>query len=761
LARTALLCLLPGLLIATGWSQLESPPESREITLVVALGIGVALISRRRLQLLAAAGAFLVVIRLAFGLLPLDARPFDGDHNFVGPFFSGIWNGFLDYYDVTIPFDPIDRPRMHGVLLLAAFVFTLGASLAIARRRPVLASALTFAGAAWPVTLIRDAPSTARGALLLVASLLLLAALRPGAGRGSGQTALVGAGVVIVALIAAGSPAVAKGGFLNWERWEPYTRPDKGRSVSYVWDANYSGINFPKRPTTVLTIKASQRAPYWRATTLDTFIDNHWKDDALSIIPSVPDGDRDVLSDDEFLPPGALDSQWMEQEVTVRALRDTHLVGATVPIAFQSGVADDYYPGVAYISRLHRDQRYKVWSYVRQPSPRDLARSKPVYPDEVHAGSYLGIGSIRGPAPPFGTPGRDAAMRELFHDRQIAAYEPLYNTALRVVGRPRNPYAAAVALEAWFRTGGGFRYDEHPPASRGVPPLVAFVDNHRRGYCQHFAGAMALMLRYLGVPARVGAGFTSGRYNASDGEWTVADTNAHTWVEVWFNGYGWLPFDPTPGRGRLRGSYTASSLFFDVSGATSAFGAATTALGLEILRTQFGSLSGNRGTGPRGLDPGGRAPARDPGGSTGGGDRGGGSLIGLLALIGAVLTAALWLVKFVRRRLRYLTDDPRRLAGAVRLELVDYLVDQRLPVSASATPDEVGMQLDRSLGIRGDRLAEALAAARYGPDEGSADAAAQARKELRTVRSGLRRRLGARAKLRGLLSLRSLGFGSP
>jgi hypothetical protein len=183
LARTALLCLLPGLLIATGWSQLESPPESREITLVVALAIGVALISRRRLQLLAAAGAFLVVTRLAFGLSPLNARPFDGDHNFVGPFFSGIWNGFLDYYDVTIPFDPIDRPRMHGVLLLAAFAFTLGASLAIARRRPVLASALTFAGAAWPVTLIRDAPSTARGALLLVASLLLLAALRPGADR--------------------------------------------------------------------------------------------------------------------------------------------------------------------------------------------------------------------------------------------------------------------------------------------------------------------------------------------------------------------------------------------------------------------------------------------------------------------------------------------------------------------------------------------------------------------------------------------------
>ncbi len=110
-----------------------------------------------------------------------------------------------------------------------------------------------------------------------------------------------------------------------------------------------------------------------------------------------------------------------------------------------------------------------------------------------------------------------------------------------------------VALEAWFRTGGNFEYDETPPIATSRPPLVAFVDGHRRGYCQHFAGAMALMLRYLGVPARVGAGFGTGRFDPKTGEWTVSDTNAHTWVEVWFKGYGWLPFDPTPGRGRLRG----------------------------------------------------------------------------------------------------------------------------------------------------------------------------------------------------------------
>jgi hypothetical protein len=260
------------------------------------------------------------------------------------------------------------------------------------------------------------------------------------------------------------------------------------------------------------------------------------------------------------------------------------------------------------------------------------------------------------------------------------------------------------------------------------------------------------MLRYLGIPARVGAGFTTGRYNVNRGEWTVSDTNAHTWVEAWFAGYGWLPFDPTPGRGRLLSSYTASSFSFDVSGAQGAL-AGVGALGLEALRS--GADGADR---LRGLDPGARS---GPGGSDGSGGGGGGSsLIGLILLIAAGLTAALWAFKLLRRRARYLTGDPRRLAGAVRLDLVDFLVDQRLPISASATPAEVGRELERSFDVPGDRLAGTLAEARYGPEAGAAEAVARSRRELRAVRRRIRRRLGFRDRLRGLLSLRSLGLGA-
>jgi len=747
LARNALLSLLPAALIVSGWRQLEAPPAGG-LLLVGLLAVLVALPERRILRVAGIAGASLLIIQLAFGLLPVRSVLWD------------LWNGTIDYYEVTLPFDPGERERMHGVVLLAVFAFSLAAALAVTRRRAILAAGITFAGAAWPVTLIRDAPSTARGALLLVAVLILLAALRPGPRPAPGQALLVGSGIVVAAMVAVGSPAVAKGGFLDWEQWEPYTRPENPVDVSYVWNANYRGIRFPKRSTTVLTIKAPPQAPYWRATTLDAFVDDHWREDAYSLQPvDIAGWDVDALVGDSLAPPNArLAANWMHQKVTVQALRDTHLVAATEPVAYERGAAPVYSAGVAHVGRLRRGQTYEAWSYVERPTPRQLARSKADYPREIaDAAAFLETPS--GFAPPFGAPDRNGLMRALL-DRRFGdpAYSRLYRTAQAVVGRPRSPYAAVIALEAWFRASGNFTYDETPPHRRGLPPLVAFVTRDKRGYCQHFAGAMALMLRYLGIPARVGAGFTTGRYNDDKGEWTVSDTNAHTWVEAWFRGYGWLPFDPTPGRGRLLSSYTSSSTFFDARGATSALaGAGPSALALDALRNRLEGAGGGDNTRAAGGDQTARKGKGVRGGSDDGGSR---SLIVVLLLLAAGVTTALWLLKLTRRHVRYLTRDPRRLAGAVRLDLIDFLVDQRVPVSASATPAEVGEEVERSIGISGDRLAEALAEARYAPNAQAAAAARRARRELRTVRAAIRRRLDTRDRLRGLLSLRSLGLGT-
>src|SRR5207237_1214004 len=180
----------------------------------------------------------------------------------------------------------------------------------------------------------------------------------------------------------------------------------------------------------------------------------------------------------------------------------------------------------------------------------ELARSRPIYPVElVDPGAFLDVDS-NVTMPPFGTEDPALALgRTLVAHPELVPYAPLAKLAVRVAGHAGTPYAATAALETWFRVGGGFAYANHPPATSG-PPLVEFVTKTRAGYCQHFAGAMALMLRYLGIPARVAVGFSSGRYDAKRGVWTVTDHDAHAWVEVWFRGYGWLPFDPTPPVGR-------------------------------------------------------------------------------------------------------------------------------------------------------------------------------------------------------------------
>jgi hypothetical protein len=98
-------------------------------------------------------------------------------------------------------------------------------------------------------------------------------------------------------------------------------------------------------------------------------------------------------------------------------------------------------------------------------------------------------------------------------------------------------------------------------------PLEGFLFMDRAGYCQQFSGAMALLLRMGGVPARVAAGFTSGTYNASTRRWVATDLDAHAWVEVWFPRYGWVGFDPTPAAAPARGGRSPVPTLSKVSGA--------------------------------------------------------------------------------------------------------------------------------------------------------------------------------------------------
>jgi hypothetical protein len=342
-------------------------------------------------------------------------------------------------------------------------------------------------------------------------------------------------------------------------------------------------------------------------------------------------------------------------------------------------------------------------------------------------------------------------METLFAENfAVGPFRPLYDVAVDVAGEAPTPYAAAVALEAFFRDTQNFTYDQAPVMSGGAPTLVEFVTQTRRGYCQHFASAMALMLRYLGIPARVAAGFTSGSYNQETERWTVTDHDAHTWVEVWFRGYGWLPFDPTPGRGQLDGAYSTASIGFNPAAIAAA-------------------IAGGAGAGAFGLDEGqfervgrpdrGQAIGDVPGdvGATGF-DRSQPSLLRLLALVGAAIAAGISIFKLGLRRARLLTRDPRRTASACRRELAEFLADQRIDVPESATIAELGAILRSEAGVDPDRFVSAVETARYAPPREAQPAARRARRELRRTERVLRGRLTTWERARGLVSLRSLGL---
>lgn len=108
-----------------------------------------------------------------------------------------------------------------------------------------------------------------------------------------------------------------------------------------------------------------------------------------------------------------------------------------------------------------------------------------------------------------------------------------------------NPYDKSLAILEFFNTQ-GFEYTLNLPALPPNNAIDAFVLEVRRGHCEFFASGMALMLRALGIPTRVVSGYRGGDWSDGAGAYIVRQSMAHLWVEVYFDGYGWVRFDPAP-----------------------------------------------------------------------------------------------------------------------------------------------------------------------------------------------------------------------
>jgi transglutaminase-like putative cysteine protease len=173
--------------------------------------------------------------------------------------------------------------------------------------------------------------------------------------------------------------------------------------------------------------------------------------------------------------------------------------------------------------------------------------------------------------PPEGAPARfpplvlPLAAREL--NLQLPALDSrIAELARRFAANAPDSLARARAIERHLRS--DYRYTLELPDREVADPLAHFLFVRREGHCEYFASSMAVMLRSLGIPARLATGFQSGVYNPVSGLWLVRASDAHSWVEAWIPGYGWTTFDPTPPEANAGGPaiFSRLALYLDAAG---------------------------------------------------------------------------------------------------------------------------------------------------------------------------------------------------
>jgi transglutaminase-like putative cysteine protease len=118
--------------------------------------------------------------------------------------------------------------------------------------------------------------------------------------------------------------------------------------------------------------------------------------------------------------------------------------------------------------------------------------------------------------------------------------------ALAITQDASTPYDKVVALRDYVKANYPYNYFP-PPQQPGTDSVDQFLFVDKEGVCEQYVSALVVMLRTLGVPARLVAGYGTGDYNPLTGYYEVRANDAHAWAEVYFPGYGWVPFDPTPG----------------------------------------------------------------------------------------------------------------------------------------------------------------------------------------------------------------------
>lgn len=529
-----------GLYGTVRWSKLLTGGSHGR--LVAILGLALALVAlrpilRERSRLVA--GVFTVLVLLA--VLPVGGVPLHSIlHVRLSVTARAIGDGLSALPQALVPYTGTNQwVRLDIVLGGAVLLFDAALLLAFAPRR---LDDLRRAGAALPLAALVAVPSTLVHPRFPYLNGLLLFLLLAAFGLGDRITNRQSASALGLCLLTAITAMLFAPTLDRHRPWLDYqalagTLPPKVLDA-FNWTQNYGPVDWPQRGRTVLEIQARQ-PEYWKAEDLDVFDGRAWTQGDVPGQASAPPPARSSLS------------AWSQTiQVTVRDMRTAEVIGAgesSRPDNVPGPVAPGFSAGTWITGNdLTPGESYTVRVYAPQPTPTQLGRARVAY-----AGLPAGFRTIL--LPPRAAPGAEGSAQIVFpaFHGPIApgaslvrgsVYGPAYGLAQRLARRAQTPYAFVTAVERYLAR--GYTYTQSPPLR--AYPLESFLFRDKRGYCQQFAGAMALLLRMGGVPARVAVGFTPGRQLAGLRRWLVTDTDAHAWVEVWFARFGWVRFDPTP-----------------------------------------------------------------------------------------------------------------------------------------------------------------------------------------------------------------------
>jgi hypothetical protein len=185
----------------------------------------------------------------------------------------------------------------------------------------------------------------------------------------------------------------------------------------------------------------------------------------------------------------------------------------------------------------HPINRYEAESQLAEPDSDDLRLAPNLAPGDTHIEPYLRL-------PPL--------------DPRIA------KLAGEIAAGSLNNYDKAIAVEQYLST--RFAYTLELPRTPPADPLANFLFVRKKGHCEYFASSMAVMLRSLGIPSRIVTGFRGGEFNDLTGQYVVRASDAHSWVEAYFPGSGWVSFDPTPaGSVPTRTGWSRMQLYVDAA----------------------------------------------------------------------------------------------------------------------------------------------------------------------------------------------------